>query len=79
LWNGTDRGNSSTEKQNVPKSNFYRTKKDIPSLNDIDPEPVDNSTGSSAKSVLGKDKGTVHPRTDHEAQRGSTGIALLFL
>jgi hypothetical protein len=84
MWTDTDRGNSSTERQNFPKSSFYRTKKDLPSLNDKDPAPVENSTGSNgsnATAVLakGKGKGKVHPRTDHEAKKGSRGRELLFL
>ena len=64
--------NSSTERQSVPKYSFYRTKKNIRSLNDKDPGTVENSTGSNAKSVLGKGKGKGkgHPRTDHEAREG---------
>jgi len=71
--------NSSNERQSIPKYSFYRTKENIRSLNDKDPGTVGNSTGSNAKSVLGKGKSKDHPRTDHEAQRGSRGIALLFL
>lgn len=49
-----DSGNTSTARQNVQKSSFYCTNKNIPSLNEQDPEPVVNSSGPNAKRVVGQ-------------------------